>query len=318
MEEEKDLQTLNEINDKDIRPDFTDQLNKLRTKVFKKVKAKTLNGQMLNGPMVIELSMAYVEALNTGKIPTIESAWDYMCSEENQKALKSAINFINEETGKLSKALPIDPTNLFKHREEVHFNSQEIFSQNILSGMDKEVEKEYLLKLSKVIEDNYRNLERQNDAASNEVVRKYFENNFRDIVRQNLRNDKYENYDDYEKDLELFKEEFREKIRGDHFEKCLNDILTKFNERVFKEISQVKNRRLELELTTCKEQLKMANDQLNNKNSEANEKIERQEKKIKELESERIQHFSRAEVLSEKLSYLEKEKEQKVDIWKEK
>jgi DNA repair exonuclease SbcCD ATPase subunit len=318
MEEETGLQCLNQIDDKEIRPDFVDQLKRLRTKVFKKIKPKSLNGQLLNGPMVIELAMAYVDALNTGKIPTIESAWDYMCSEENQKALKSAIEHIKEETGRLSKILPINSSDLSKHKEEVHFKSQEIFTQNILSGMEKEVEKEFLLKLSKFIEETYKNLERQNDSASSEVVRKYFEGNFRDLVRQNLRNDKYENYEDYEKDLELFKEEFNEKIKGEHFEKYLDTILIKFNERVFKDISLVKTRRLERELITYKERIKRAEEELKDNKSELHRDKERLNNKIEELESERIQNLSRAEILNEKLKFSEKDKDQKVAVWQEK
>lgn len=45
MEDEKNLQTLNDLDDERIRPEFTAQLQKLRTKVFKKVKPKKLNNQ---------------------------------------------------------------------------------------------------------------------------------------------------------------------------------------------------------------------------------------------------------------------------------
>jgi hypothetical protein len=37
-----------------------------------------LKGKMINGSMLIELAEAYVKALNGGKIPTIENAWNYM------------------------------------------------------------------------------------------------------------------------------------------------------------------------------------------------------------------------------------------------
>lgn len=50
----------------------------MRTKIFKKVKPKLLKGQIINGPMLIELAEAYVKALNGGKVPTIENAWNYM------------------------------------------------------------------------------------------------------------------------------------------------------------------------------------------------------------------------------------------------
>jgi hypothetical protein len=58
--------------------EFVEQINVLRAKVFKKVKPKLLKNQVINGPMLIELAEAYVRALNGGKIPTIENAWNYM------------------------------------------------------------------------------------------------------------------------------------------------------------------------------------------------------------------------------------------------
>jgi hypothetical protein len=60
----------------ELRPEFLEGINHLRTKVFKKAKAKTLKGQLVTGPMIVELANSYVDALNGGSVPTIESAWD--------------------------------------------------------------------------------------------------------------------------------------------------------------------------------------------------------------------------------------------------
>lgn len=43
--------------------------------------------------MLIELAEAYVKALNSGKIPTIENAWNYMQASELDKAYKEVIVF---------------------------------------------------------------------------------------------------------------------------------------------------------------------------------------------------------------------------------
>lgn len=50
----------------------------LRRKVFKKVKPKELKGQTISGKQLVELAEAYIEALNKGGIPVIETAWEYM------------------------------------------------------------------------------------------------------------------------------------------------------------------------------------------------------------------------------------------------
>lgn len=54
-------------------------ISTLKGWISKRLKPKTLNDQPVNGPMLIELAEAYCEAINTGRVPTIESAWDYVC-----------------------------------------------------------------------------------------------------------------------------------------------------------------------------------------------------------------------------------------------
>lgn len=41
--------------------------------------------------MLLELAEAYVRALNTGKIPTIENAWNYMQASELERAYKETL-----------------------------------------------------------------------------------------------------------------------------------------------------------------------------------------------------------------------------------
>ena len=50
-----------------------------------------LKGQIINGPMLIELAEAYVKSLNGGKVPTIENAWNYMQVSELERAQKEVL-----------------------------------------------------------------------------------------------------------------------------------------------------------------------------------------------------------------------------------
>jgi hypothetical protein len=65
----------------------------LRTKVFKKAKAKTLKGQLVTGPMIVELANSYVDALNGGSVPTIESAWDCVQASELERAYQESLAY---------------------------------------------------------------------------------------------------------------------------------------------------------------------------------------------------------------------------------
>ena len=46
---------------------------------------------MVTGPMIIELANSYVEALNGGKVPTIENAWDSVQASELERAYREAL-----------------------------------------------------------------------------------------------------------------------------------------------------------------------------------------------------------------------------------
>ena len=55
-----------------------------------KAKVKMLNGQSLNGPMLIELANSYIKALNDGEVPVIENAWTNVQKFEQERAYKAA------------------------------------------------------------------------------------------------------------------------------------------------------------------------------------------------------------------------------------
>jgi len=45
-----------------------------------------MHDKKLNGEMLYNLALSYVEAINKGAVPNIESAWSYICKNECQKA----------------------------------------------------------------------------------------------------------------------------------------------------------------------------------------------------------------------------------------
>ena len=57
-------------------------MSQLRSRVWKKVKPKVLNGRFINGAMLVELCTSYTQAINFGSVPCIESAWTYLCQNE--------------------------------------------------------------------------------------------------------------------------------------------------------------------------------------------------------------------------------------------
>lgn len=87
-EKESDLQRINEIPNEKLRPEFVNQSKSFHTKLMKKIRPKTMNGKCLNGEMLIGLCKAYVEAINKGGVPVIETAWKYVVKTECAKNME--------------------------------------------------------------------------------------------------------------------------------------------------------------------------------------------------------------------------------------
>ena len=65
-----------------MRPEFVQQVMKLRNNIKNGIKVKTIQNQKLNGDMYCSVVGSYVNAINEGAVPNIESAWKYMCQEQ--------------------------------------------------------------------------------------------------------------------------------------------------------------------------------------------------------------------------------------------
>jgi hypothetical protein len=91
-----------------LREEFVEQINQLRKETLGRVKAKQIKGKFVNGPMLFALAASYAEALNQGKIPTIDTAWSYVQQEELQRTfvdtIRRHIDLINEKF----KFLPVN------------------------------------------------------------------------------------------------------------------------------------------------------------------------------------------------------------------
>lgn len=58
----------------------------LRRKVINRIKPKVMHGRKLNGEMLYNLISSYVDSINKGAVPNIESSWVYICKNECLKA----------------------------------------------------------------------------------------------------------------------------------------------------------------------------------------------------------------------------------------
>lgn len=67
-----------------------EQVLALRKAVLHNIRPKAINGQLVTGTEWIALVEAYVEAINTGAVPNIQSAWTYIQRQAAERAVEAA------------------------------------------------------------------------------------------------------------------------------------------------------------------------------------------------------------------------------------
>jgi len=110
VELEQDLQKLDSMPDKYLREEFLTQAQNIRNKVFKKTKPKSVGGKVVTSEMLLHLANGYAVAVNRGKVPTIESAWNYVCKEKANDTARECLAQVDKivNTDETVKALLAD------------------------------------------------------------------------------------------------------------------------------------------------------------------------------------------------------------------
>jgi len=97
----------------DLRPEFVEQVIQFKKRVLERINPKRLNGELINGAILVELIKNYVSAINEGAVPNIENTWQRICRTECQsrssEALKIYENLLKDN---VYKRLPIGDNDL--------------------------------------------------------------------------------------------------------------------------------------------------------------------------------------------------------------
>ena len=157
---EDKLQNLINIPMNELRPEFVEQVLSLRRKVLQRVKPKRLNGKNLNGAMFWNLVKSYVESINKGAIPSIESSWSYICKNECIKAQDDSYDkFVKALTTELEQGGPFYENELkdiydsAKKQALTHF-------QKVAVG---EVKEQFCEDLKEKMKQKYNQIKQDND-----------------------------------------------------------------------------------------------------------------------------------------------------------
>lgn len=163
---ETNLQSLEEMDIDQLRPEFAGQIINLRRFIINRIKPKTMNNRSLNGAMYGELVKSYIQAINEGAVPNIENAWSYVCRNECMKAMAEGIE-IYETLARdiMNNKLPLTLDELKNQHLAVKEKAYSLFKKKAVGDTIDEYAKE----LRKKIKMKYCNLKLENEREFNVI-----------------------------------------------------------------------------------------------------------------------------------------------------
>ena len=203
---EAHLNALEDVKDSEIRPEFIEQTNILRSKVLNSVKPKTLNSRLLNGEMLVALIESYVIAVNKGAVPNIENAWNYICKNECSRALEEAQELYN---GKIKELLADNFPNFNEDILQMHKEARKIcFDFFKAKALGEESQRVYI-KLKEIILEKYNQLKFQNEVDAEKQCLDFLRANY-SRLNTKLKSGEYKSFLEFEREIRTLQQYFKE------------------------------------------------------------------------------------------------------------
>jgi hypothetical protein len=206
LTDEQRLQDLINIPMEELRPEFVDQVYSLRKKVLNRVKPKKLNGKMLTGTMFWNLLSSYVESINKGAIPSIESSWAYICKNECLKAMENSFDiFMKNLNDELKDGGPFYDGEL----KDLYTKCKKIALDNFQKVAVGDVKEKFFEDLKEKMKNKYLTIKQDNEHSCEQECIMFLRQSYTEIDRA-LKNGQYPSFIDYLHDIEQFKAIFEE------------------------------------------------------------------------------------------------------------
>jgi hypothetical protein len=90
-----------------LRPEFQKQVQIFLSKVQQGTRPKQMMGRVLTGEMMVTLIRSYSNALNSGGVPVISSAWERVLATQCQEAKTAGIDFYEKDVKSKMPPFPI-------------------------------------------------------------------------------------------------------------------------------------------------------------------------------------------------------------------
>ncbi len=122
---EETLQNLDKIPFNQLKPNFRKEFLILKEKVYESSKPKIINRKRINGPILADLLIAFVDSINSGIVPNIDSAWDNIILNDIEDFYNQSLKYFKQNVNKCNNI-----RNLYKLRFNSIMNYQNVLIQN--------------------------------------------------------------------------------------------------------------------------------------------------------------------------------------------
>jgi len=297
VDEESDLHKLNEIPFSKLKPNFREEFLNLKKIIYEKAKIKKIGNKKINGLIMAELLISFINSLNSKIIPNINSAIDNILINEIEKSYDNSIklwkgNYLkikeNNEKGKIVKDLyelkynvMTEFNTVINENKEIKYNKQylEIFNNNknkLENEIQNDINKIYII------------IENKKKSLLNDILNKNnLDNNRKDLIIDK-ENENYLNFIndikincnelDNEKGLEVI---INKDIENNNLIKEIKDNINRNYEEKIKEIEgEIKENELYLKPDDDITKLNNINETLNQKIGLYNEELDKNQKEL--------------------------------------
>ena len=261
-EQEEVLQTLDTTSDDVLRPDFVTQMVALRKFVMRKAKLKLLNGKKVTGDMLGSLATAYVQAINTGSVPNIDNAWNYMCKSECERLTQASVTEL--EATMTGFTYPEQASNL---KEKYQNRRDELVQKFRLQAVGPNINN-YEAELKNKLRQVYNRVKETNEKAIAAACEKTFAGFYRDSLEK-LKAGEYTQLLTFKRDLDNYITEFRKgELKGVAAEKKLSEFSEKILTEAAEHIQRGVNQESQNQQRRMAQMLELAQTQLAQKKEE--------------------------------------------------
>lgn len=181
VHDEAQLQQVDKLAISELRPEFQNQLKDLKQLVFgDNLKPKMLQNKPLNGSMFAGLLHAYVDAINSGGVPVITSAWEGVTASECRKAMSSAFDLFKKLMFEIE--LPVDNEELLSIFKDSEQRAVKEYRKHAIGDMASKLEVDLLKK----IEEEKGHTANKNAAMSKEMCERLLQVLYSEIIQPKL------------------------------------------------------------------------------------------------------------------------------------